>query len=89
MRSIVALDVFPRIAPTGKDFEVFNINEHMKAIAPEQPRVVTKDGQTSLRKNVRIPQRIWYSCKQYENCRGRAFDRIDCHNVVELRLSER
>ena len=89
LRSIVALDVFPRIAPTGKDFEVFNIHEHMKAIAPEQRRAVKKDGQTSLRKNVRIPQRIWYSCKQYENCRGRAFDRIDCRNVVELRLSDR
>ena len=56
LRSIVALDVFPRIAPMGKDFEVFNIHEHMKAIGPEQRRVVKKDGQTSLRKNVRIPE---------------------------------
>ena len=43
---IDAPDVFPRMAPTGKDLEVFDIHEHMRALAPEQGRVSTKPGQT-------------------------------------------
>ena len=34
------------MAPTGKELEVFDVHEHMRALAPEQGRFHTKPGQT-------------------------------------------
>ena len=44
-RPIDAPDVFPHMKPMGKDLDVFDIHEHMRALAPERGRISTKPQQ--------------------------------------------
>ena len=56
----------------------------------EGPEETQKEkAEVAQAKNDRILQRIWNSCEQYENCRGRLVDAIDCRNAAQLRVADR